>query len=101
MSTDNHHRWMSDFLSDFLEEMGLPARTEFQGYVLFNLEQNAFIATSKPNPQTPHRQQVKPCAWAHCYPDIMHASDAASELGSEYEIRALFRLDGRHLSCSV
>ena len=43
MSTDSHHRWMSDFL----EEMGLPARAEFQGYVLFNLEQNAFIATSK------------------------------------------------------
>ena len=75
MSTDSHHRWMSDFL----EEMGLPARAEFQGYVLFNLEQNAFIATSKRNPQTPHQQQVKPCAWAHCYPDIMHASDAASE----------------------
>ena len=97
MSTDSHHRWMSDFL----EEMGLPARAEFQGYVLFNLEQNAFIATSKRNPQTPHQQQVKPCAWAHCYPDIMHASDAASGLGSEYEIRALFRLDGRHLSSSV
>ena len=32
MSTDSHHRWMSDFL----EEMGLPARAEFQGYVLFN-----------------------------------------------------------------
>ena len=38
MSTDSHHRWMSDFL----EEMGLPARAEFQGYVLFNLEQNTF-----------------------------------------------------------
>ena len=97
MNTDSHHRWMSDFL----EEMGLPARAEFQGYVLFNLEQNAFIATSKHRRDGSHQQLVKPCAWAHCYPYIMHASDAASTLGSEYEIRALFRLDGRHLSCSV
>lgn len=97
MNTKSHHRWMSDFL----EEMGLPAQAEFQGYVLFNLEQNAFIATSRHNRDSSHLQLVKPCAWAHCYPYIMHASDAASGLGAEYEIRALFRLNGRYLSCSV
>ena len=96
MNTKSHHRWMSDFL----EEMGLPAQAEFQGYVLFNLEQNAFIATSRHNPDatsaTGQALRLGPLLSLH------HARQRRRQrAGAEYEIRALFRLNGLYLSCSV
>ena len=98
MHTDNHHRWMYDFL----DEMGLPLRAELLGYVLYEPQQNAYIAgnntvTAPSSPQP----LVKPCAWAHCYPCIVQASNAANTLGAEYEIHALFQLDSRYLSCPL
>ena len=49
------------WMSDFLEEMGLPANAVFQGYVLYHRESDSFVADA-PDPSRPH--YVKPSAWA-------------------------------------
>ena len=45
------------WMSDFLEEMGLPANAVFQGYVLYHRENDSFVADA-PAPSLTH--YVKP-----------------------------------------
>tara|TARA_B100000676_G_scaffold301358_1_gene348439 strand:+ start:852 stop:1142 length:291 start_codon:yes stop_codon:yes gene_type:complete len=86
------------WMSDFLEEMGLPANAVFLGYVLYRHDKDSFIA-DEPDPGHPH--YVKPCAWARRYPYIMLARDAAltlDEEGAQVQVQVLFRLGGKFLA---
>lgn len=84
------------WMSDFLEEMGLPANAVFLGYVLYHPDNDSFIA-DEPDPL--RRHYVKPCAWARRYPYIMLARDAALTMGEErVQVQVLFRLAGKFLA---
>ncbi|MED5387739.1 MAG: hypothetical protein VX793_02735 [Pseudomonadota bacterium] len=86
------------WMSDFLEEMGLPANAIFQGYVLYEPERDSFVADA-PDPSRPH--YVKPCAWARRYPYIMLARDAALDHERELQVQVLFRLGGKFLAYPI
>lgn len=86
------------WMSDFLEEMGLPANAVFQGYVLYQRESDSFVADA-PDPARPH--YVKPSAWARRYPYIMLARDAAIDLEEGMQVQVLFRLGGKFLAYPI
>ncbi|HBC19313.1 MAG TPA: hypothetical protein DC022_11320 [Alcanivorax sp.] len=94
MMLEGNPGWMSDFL----EEMGLPASAAFQGYVLYHRESDSFVADA-PDPSFPH--YVKPCAWAHRYPYIMLARDAAMDMEDGMQVQVLFRLGGQFLAYPI
>lgn len=93
MDLESNQGWMSDFL----EEMGLPTSAVFQGYVLYCADEDGFVSDKDQR----QLHYVKPCAWAHRFPYIMLASDAAHQLGGHMEIRGLFRLGGKYLSYPI
>jgi hypothetical protein len=86
------------WMSDFLEEMGLPANAVFQGSVLYHRENDSFVADA-PAPSLTH--YVKPCAWARRYPYIMLARDAAQDLEEGMQVQVLFRLGGKFLAYPI
>lgn len=94
MMRESNPGWMSDFL----EEMGLPANAVFQGYVLYQRESDSFVANA-PDPSRPH--YVKPSAWARRYPYIMLARDAAIDMEEEMQVQVLFRLGGKFLAYPI
>ncbi|MCG8391934.1 MAG: hypothetical protein MI745_02530 [Pseudomonadales bacterium] len=98
MDIESKQGWMSDFL----EEMGLPASAVFQGYVLYNTDRDSFVCFNHQASADQARiQYVKPCAWAHRYPYIMLASDAAGNLDDAMEIQGLFQLGGKFLAFPI
>ncbi|MED5239126.1 MAG: hypothetical protein VX379_06085 [Pseudomonadota bacterium] len=96
MSIESNPGWFSDFV----EELGLPASAVFQGYVLYNDEQDGFMAINRHTNQ-PRIHYVSPSAWAHRYPYIQLASDAVRNLDEPVEIQALFLIGKRFMAFTV
>ena len=63
MNTDTTENW----LPDFLDEVGLPQHAVFRGYVLYNDEQERFLAINTLAPERARSHYVESCAWAHRY----------------------------------
>ncbi|ERP86751.1 hypothetical protein Q670_06170 [Alcanivorax sp. P2S70] len=97
MNTDTTENW----LPDFLDEVGLPQHAVFRGYVLYNDEQERFLAINTLAPERARSHYVESCAWAHRYPLIRMASDALRSHDTMLEIRALFELGRRYLTVPV
>lgn len=96
MSVESNPKWFSDFM----EELGLPSNSIFQGYVLYNTEHDGFMAINKETGQ-PRTHYVRPSAWAHRYPYIQLASDAVRSLNDHLEIYALFLIGKRFMAFPV
>ena len=70
------------------------------GYVLYNDEQDGFMAINRHTNQ-PRIHYVSPSAWAHRYPYIQLASDAVRNLDEPVEIQALFLIGKRFMAFTV
>ncbi|MQX53664.1 hypothetical protein [Alcanivorax sediminis] len=96
MNVETNPNWFSDFV----EELGLPSSAVFQGYVLYNDEQDGFLAFNQHGGEQ-RIHYVSPSAWGHRYPYIQLASDAVHSLIEPTEIQALFLIGKRFMAFPV